>query len=244
MRYTITGLRRYLIAAILFGVLGIIFSIRDITILNEGKQSLTIVFSIGMVILAALLYRMYKIGKKTGVDILGEQKYNEFGEVVANNLQLDNSEKEKSLGPKNKKLLQLYVGYMFSWLGAGFAHIGFIADITVAAILGSLFFVLAFPLLITSLRYYFNPTEKNKRAVNKAEKFLVIVAIIAGVSPLFVLIAGLYVSGYYAAFFIIISIIILVASLIIRAQLKKRKRKSENLKHSKMQVAESEKPKE
>ena len=225
MKISITGSKRYLIAAILFGVLGVIFSIRDIVILYEGETPLTLIFSVGMVGFAVIIYKMYEVGKKKGVDILGEPEYDEYGKEVRVSFRQESySERVKDLKPRNKVLLQLYVGYVFTWLGAAFAFIGFATDIAVAAILGSIFFIIALPSFITSFKYYINPTEKNIKAVSKAVNFLVIVAIIMGVSPIFVLIAGLYASGYYVAFFIIIGIIFFVAWLIIRAQIKKRKK--------------------
>lgn len=174
MKTQIRGPLKYLIASIVFGLVGSVFSINEILKIVGGKQSFTIIFVLGMIPFSVIIFKIYRIYKKTKSD------------------------------PLNGKVLPLFVGYLFTWIGAGFTHVSILGilkndeNFYVLFIISVLFFaLLGLPLLIPSIRMLFNPNENNEKKITKAIKFVTICATLMGLSPVFMIIIAVFYAGYY-----------------------------------------------
>jgi len=171
MKYQVKGPLKYLIASIVFGLVGSLFTIRELAKLFAGEKAFLLIFSIGMIPFAVLMFKFYKLYKNNDKDPLAQ-------------------------------FLPFYVGYMFSWLGATFAQVGLMIEKDnnenyFIAFLGLLFFIMGLPLFIASLRGILNPSNKNILAVKKMTKFVTIFATILGLSPVLLLIIGMFFAGFY-----------------------------------------------
>lgn len=174
MKTQVKGPLKYLIASLVFGIVGLIFSINEILKIVGGKQSFTIIFVLGMLPFSVLLFKLFREYKKSKTE------------------------------PLNGKILPLFVGYIFTWIGAGFTYVSILGILKndesfyVLFLISLLFFgLLGLPLLIPSTRMLFNPNENNEKKIIKAVKFVTICATIMGLSPIIIIIIGVFYAGYY-----------------------------------------------
>ncbi|MEA3452713.1 MAG: hypothetical protein U9Q83_12540 [Bacteroidota bacterium] len=170
----ITGTKKYLIASILFGILGVIFFIKSLILLFVDNNSPVLIFSFGLIVFGALLFYIYKKRSKSNQDYLS-------------------------------KMMALYVGYTFVWLGASFIqgiipHVLENDNLIIPLILGFLIFILGIPLFIVGLKTLINPSPENIESERKVIRVVSTMAVIIALTPILIIYSRWWFLGQYLYF--------------------------------------------
>ena len=170
MRIPLTGPGKYLTAGIVFAIAGTPFFIGAV-IDTFHKNSGFLIFTSGLVLFSAIMFWFWQLYLKTGNDPLS-------------------------------KNLPFWVGYLFSWLGSGFLQILLSAssvkdEMIMPIILSVIFIILGLPLLYVGVKNIFRPGSQNEATQLKIVDVVIWIAVIIGLSPVVILIIGIFYTGNY-----------------------------------------------
>jgi len=215
----IKGKAKYTIAAVLFGALGILISVKQIVHLFQGEHAPFLLFGLGAVFFAFILWKIRTDVIKTNIDLFD----NDEGVVM-----YSENYKGDKLSRQQMNKIPLFVGYLATWLGGSIVYgLFFIEDTQPedlqGIVLGYIFFILGLPVFISSFIYMIKPCPETQRIVDKMVKLVTWIGFLLGLLPVLLIIAGLLYNGYYWKGAISLTVLILLIVVFIKIKYKQNK---------------------